>query len=138
MEDYAYSPVKEQPVKIDMLPRYVEQTRDGLQVNSVTKPRIVKNDYMLWSVCNLICCCFLCGIPSLVYSVRTVIMNEIGEVQRATLYSRKSRKWNMIATIAGFFIITVFIIIYCFVLTNLLTNLQDMASRIAQSQTLST
>ena len=110
MEDNANSPLKDQPDEIDMPSGYVKQTTNGLQDDYATEPPVVTRDYTCWSIFNILCCCFLFGIPALSYALTADTMIRTGNVHQARIYSRKSRTWNMLATIVGTITLAAFII----------------------------
>ena len=85
-------------VQIDMTKEAHHRGLGHMQIPDVSS---FKNDYLGWSIFNLFCCCFLCGVPALVNSVRTRDMNMIGHFKMAAKHSRQSKRWNLIAAVCG-------------------------------------
>ncbi|XP_067831262.1 dispanin subfamily A member 2b-like [Heptranchias perlo] len=58
-------------------------------------------DYLLFSICNLLCCCLPVGIAALLYSVRTRDMNSLGKTYLAKRRSKTALVLNMAGTAIG-------------------------------------
>lgn len=69
-------------------------------------------DYMGWSIFNLLCCCFPFGIIAMIFSSQIRERKLVGDVAGARNLSSKAVIWNIFATLAGIGIIVGVVVYY--------------------------
>lgn len=88
-------------------------------------------DYFYISIFNMIFCCCVAGVGSLIYSTRVRDCNKVGNVRDAYYFSRKSKKYNIIGILLGTIETVGFIllVIYVYIPVNDPKNLQTEPPR---------
>lgn len=84
----------------------------GFNYNSTYSQPISKaNDYLIWSIINIILCSLLFGCIGLYFSIKTRDMNKYGRGHEALSYSKKAKIFNIIATVAGIGLLVLYIVL---------------------------
>lgn len=79
-------------------------SRSNFQMNEI-------RSYTIWSILNMLFCCFILGLVACHYSNETKELQLKNDIQGAMNASRNARTLNTIATIVGTIFISVFIYI---------------------------
>jgi hypothetical protein len=69
-------------------------------------PILDVHDYTVWSVFNILCCGFWCGLCALALSLKTRTKKRNGDLQGAKEMSKWAAIWNVVATVFGIIAIT--------------------------------
>ncbi|KAM9298969.1 interferon-induced transmembrane protein 3-like [Gastrophryne carolinensis] len=80
---------------------------------AVTSPQ---RDYLGWSICNLLCCCWPLGVASLIYSVKTRDARYYNDSTLEAEHSSKSLKLNIAALVVGLIFAVIYLVVYFVVL----------------------
>ncbi|XP_077983582.1 dispanin subfamily A member 2b-like [Glandiceps talaboti] len=70
------------------------------------------NDYMVWSILNCLCCCWILGLIAIFKSNEVKTALEKGDMHQAQEASQSAKGLNIAATIAGLVIIVIWIVVF--------------------------
>ncbi|XP_038635506.1 proline rich transmembrane protein 1B-like [Scyliorhinus canicula] len=66
--------------------------------------------YLLWSIFNLLCCCFPIGLVAVFYSCKATKSLGKGNREKAEDAALTAKKLNMAATVTGIFLLVLLLI----------------------------
>ncbi|KAM5132564.1 dispanin subfamily A member 2b-like [Mantella aurantiaca] len=84
-------------------------------INMQAEPAITQppyKDYLIWSICNMICCCFPIGIAALIFSVKTRDAIYTKDDIAAGRNSRLTFKLNVASSVIGVVLFVAIFILY--------------------------
>lgn len=67
--------------------------------------------YLAISILNTCCCCFVLGIVAIIFSVKTREANKYGNVGEAVKFSKKAKKFNILAFSIGCCFVILYVIL---------------------------
>ncbi|XP_072022062.1 uncharacterized protein [Amphiura filiformis] len=82
-----------------------------------TTQEVAPPTYMVWSILNTFFCCFLFGIVAIIKSSEVSNHMLRGDVTGALQASNAARGWNIAATVTGFIVIPVVVVLNIFLTT---------------------
>uniref|UniRef100_A0A8C4SWC4 Uncharacterized protein n=1 Tax=Erpetoichthys calabaricus TaxID=27687 RepID=A0A8C4SWC4_ERPCA len=74
--------------------------------------------FLIWSILNLLCCCFPLGLAAVICSMRVENANSVGDASRAKEASRIARALNITGCVLGALIVIIGVALYIFVLSK--------------------
>ena len=74
--------------------------------------------YLVMSILNTCCCCFILGLVAVIFSVKTREANKYGDQNAAIKYSKKAKKFNMLAFGIGACLVVCYMIYVTIMLVN--------------------
>ncbi|KAK6467889.1 proline-rich transmembrane protein 1-like [Huso huso] len=75
--------------------------------------------YLLWSIINLLCCCFPLGVVAVIYSIRVENAVSVGDVSRAVEASQTAKILNIVGVVTGALALMLIFVMYAVVITRL-------------------
>ncbi|KAK1145950.1 UNVERIFIED_CONTAM: hypothetical protein FKN15_076593 [Acipenser sinensis] len=76
-----------------------------------TQARASVPSYLVWSIFNLLCCCFPLGVAAVVCSCRSENASGVGDMARAQEASRTAKILNIVGLVCGIILIIIVIVL---------------------------
>jgi hypothetical protein len=110
--------IDQKPTQYQPQPQWSPTGTFGNTQNMYGVPTIVNvnpdlnnvENYIVWSVLNILCCCLCLGFVGCYYSLETNNAKVRGDIQGALTASRNARTINIITTCLGLIINTIYIL----------------------------